>query len=122
MAHALTTDTGECHFDAAAIADNALMLNALVFTASTLPVTGRSKDTLAEEAALFWFERTVVNGFRVLDFSRTPGADTIRRGDTDRHRVELLTGGFLPEDFFQARVSIHRHRFEALRFVIQGWD
>ena len=110
VAHALTAHTRKCHLNAATVADDSLVLDALVFAAGTLPVAGGSENTFTEKAALFRFERTIIDRLRVLYFTGTPGADTIRRGDTDRHTVEFLTSGLIPEDFFQARVSIHRHR------------
>jgi hypothetical protein len=51
VAHALAADAGEGDFDAAAVADDALVLDALVFAAGALPVAGGSEDPLAEEAA-----------------------------------------------------------------------
>jgi hypothetical protein len=48
MTHALATDAGEGYFDAAAVADNALVFDALVFSAGALPIPGRTEDALAE--------------------------------------------------------------------------
>ena len=70
MAHALTAHAGECHFDAAAVADDALVLDALVFAAGTLPVTG----TILV-ADFFWSMLELstgfggTNGFGTLDFT-----------------------------------------------------
>ena len=65
MAHTLTTHAGESHLHTTAVTDDAFVLDTLVFSASTLPVTGRSEDSLTEETAFFWFESTVVDGFRI---------------------------------------------------------
>ena len=107
VAHALTTNAGKGHFNTAAVANDALMLDALILAAGAFPVTGRSEDTLTEQAAFFGLERAVVDGFRVFDFAGGPGTGAVSRGDADRHIVELLAGLGFPEDFFQARVSIH---------------
>ena len=68
VAHALTTHAAQGDLDAAAIADHALVLDALVFSASTLPVLGRTEDSLTEKAALFRFECAVVDRFGVFHF------------------------------------------------------
>ena len=59
----------ERHFDAAAVADDALVLDALVLSAGALPVTGRTEDPLAEETALLRLERAVVDRLRILDLA-----------------------------------------------------
>ena len=66
VAHTLTTNARKSHLYTTAVADNTLVLDTLVLTTSTLPVTSRTEDTLTEETALFRFESTVVNCFRIL--------------------------------------------------------
>ena len=85
VAHALATDAAEGHFDAATVADHALVLDALVFTAGAFPVTGGSEDPLAEETAFFRLEGPVVDGFRVFHLALGPRADDFRgcHGDGD---------------------------------------
>ena len=78
VAHALATNAAEGHFDAATVADHALVLDALVFTAGTFPVTGRPEDALAEETALFGFEGPVVDRLRVFHFALGPRANDFR--------------------------------------------
>ncbi len=75
VSHALTTDLGEGNFNAALLADNATMLQALVLTAQALVVLDWAKDLGAEQAVTFWFERTVVDGFRLLNFTERPRTD-----------------------------------------------
>ena len=45
------------------------MLDALVLAAGAFHVSGGPEDAFAEQAAFFWLERAVVDGFRVDDFS-----------------------------------------------------
>ena len=53
VAHALTAHLGLGDLNAATLTDDALVADALVLTTSTLPVTGRSENALAEQAVLF---------------------------------------------------------------------
>ncbi len=88
MAHALAADFGAGDFDAAAVADDALELDLLVAPAVALPVLDRAEDALAEQAVALRLERTVVDGLRLLDFAVRPGADLVRRGDSDPNFVK----------------------------------
>ncbi len=90
MAHALAPDAGKGDFDAAAIADNAAVLDALVFAAGALPVLDRTEDAFAEETALFGFESAVVDRFRVLHLALGPGADGFRGSDGDPDVVDEI--------------------------------
>jgi len=93
VAHALATDAGQGHLDAAAIADHAAMLDALVLAAGALPVLDRTEDAFAEQTALLGLERAVVDGLGVLDLTLRPRADGFRRRDLDRdvvHQVHLV--------------------------------
>ena len=69
VAHALAADAGEGHLDAAAVADDALVLDALVLAAGALPVAGRAEDALAEETAFLGLEGTVVDRLGILDLA-----------------------------------------------------
>jgi len=66
VTHALATDAAKGNFDTATIANHAFVFDAFVFSSSTLPVTGWSENALTEEAAFFWLEGTVVDGFRIF--------------------------------------------------------
>jgi hypothetical protein len=55
VAHALTAHLGPRDLDAAALADDALVADALVLAAVALPVLGRTEDALAEEPVLLGF-------------------------------------------------------------------
>src|SRR4030095_2922710 len=81
--HAFTTNARECNFHAATVADHALMLDALVFSAGTLPVAGRAKNPFAEKAALLRFKGTVINCLGIFDFAFAPRAHGIARGNAN---------------------------------------
>ena len=69
VAHALATDAGEGHFDAAAVADDVLVLDALVLAAGALVVARRAEDLLAEETARLGLEGAVVDRLGILDLA-----------------------------------------------------
>src|SRR5205807_803469 len=83
MTHAFAPDARQCDFNAAPVADHALVLDALVFSARTFPVPGRPENTFAEKAALLRFERAVINCLRVFDFAFAPGAHGIAGGNAN---------------------------------------
>jgi hypothetical protein len=68
VAHALAANAGEGNFDAAAIADDAAMLDALILSAGAFPVFDRAENAFAEETALFGFEGAVIDGLGVFEF------------------------------------------------------
>ncbi len=90
VAHAFAADARDGDFDAAAIADDVLVLNAFVLAASALVVAHRAEDLLAEETAWLGLEGAVVDGLRVLDLALGPFADGIGRGDRDGNAVERI--------------------------------
>ena len=69
VSHALAADLGTGHFDPATLTDNTLETNPLVLTAGALPVLGRTKDGLAEEAILLGLKCAVVDGLWLLYFT-----------------------------------------------------
>ncbi|VVN45648.1 hypothetical protein PS624_05759 [Pseudomonas fluorescens] len=70
--HALTTNLGQCNFNAALLADHTTVLQALVLTAQALVILYRAKDLGAEQTVTLRFERTVVDGFRLFNFTERP--------------------------------------------------
>ncbi len=92
VAHALATDAGQGDFNTALLADDALVLHALVLAAQAFVVLGRAKDTGAEQAVTLGLERAVVDGFRLLDLAERPRADLFRRGQRDADLVEGRSG------------------------------
>src|SRR3712207_6252418 len=75
---------------AAALADDALVADALVLAAVALPVLGGTEDALAEEAVLLGLERAVVDGLRLGDLAGRPGADLLRAREPDLDRIEVV--------------------------------
>src|SRR4029077_8787792 len=90
VAHALAAGLGARGRHAAALADDALVTDALVLTAVALPVLGRTKDALAEQAVLLGLERPVVDRLRLGPLPRAPGADLLGGGQADLDRVEIV--------------------------------
>ena len=90
VAHALTTHLGLGDLNAATLTDDALVTHALVLTTSTLPVTGRSENALAEQAVLFRLQRAVVNGLGLFNLALRPATDIVSSGQTDAELVEEI--------------------------------
>ena len=90
VAHALTTNAGTGHFDTAALAHDALKADALVLTASALPIAGRTEHLLREQTVTFWLEGAVVDGFRLLDLAVAPTMDILGGSHTDPQLVKLI--------------------------------
>ena len=88
--HALTTNLGQCNFNAALLADHTTVLQALVLTAQALVILYRAKDLGAEQAVTLRFERTVVDGFRLFNFTERPRTDHLRRCQPNTDGVELF--------------------------------
>jgi hypothetical protein len=83
MPHAFETDFGMSYFDTATVADNAAITYAFVFTAITFPVAHRPEYFFAEQTVSLRFERPVIDGFRLGNFSIGPVPDCIGRSQSD---------------------------------------
>ena len=90
VTHALATHLGQCNFDAALLADDATVLEALVLAAQALVVLHRAKDLGAEQAVTLRLEGTVVDGFRLFNFAVGPGPDHLRGCQADSDGIELF--------------------------------
>ena len=90
VAHALAPHLGPRDLDAALVADDALVAHALVLAAGALPVLRRTEDALAEQAVTLRLERAVVDRLRLRHLAARPGANLLRRGERDAHRVEIV--------------------------------
>ena len=88
MPHAITTNTRDCDFDAAAVADHTLVFDTLVFATSALVVAHWAEDALAEKTAWLRLECTIVNRFGILDLATGPFANGLWRGDSNADTVE----------------------------------
>jgi len=69
VAHALAPHLGQCDLDAALLADDALVLHALVFAAQALIVLHRTENTGTEQAVPLGLEGSVVNCLRLFDLA-----------------------------------------------------
>ena len=90
MPHALAAHLCARHLDAAAVADNAFVSDALVLSAVALPVACRSKDALAEEAVTLGLQGTIVDGLRLFYLAVRPCTNFIGRSESDPHRVKIV--------------------------------
>ncbi len=90
VAHALTTHFSLGHFNAALLTNHTAVFQALVLTAQALIVFYRPKDTGAEQTIALRFEGTVVNGFRLFNFTERPGTDHVWRRQSNFDRIKLF--------------------------------
>ncbi len=90
MTHPLAADFGARYFDAAFVADDALIANALVLAARALPVLGRTEDALAEQAVALGLQRPIVDGLGLAHLSPRPLPDLVRRRQLDADGVEII--------------------------------
>jgi hypothetical protein len=90
VAHALAPDLAAGDLDAALVADDALVADALVLAAVALPVLGRTEDALVEQPVLLRLERPVVDGLGLGDLALRPFPDLVRAGERDADRAEVI--------------------------------
>jgi hypothetical protein len=74
MAHPLAADLRDGDFDTALLADDALVLHALVLAAQALIILDRTEDARAEQAVTLGLERAVVDGLGLLDLAEGPAS------------------------------------------------
>src|SRR5882757_3557599 len=91
MAHALAPYARQRDLDRAFLADDALVLHALVLAAQALVVLDRSEDARAEQAVALGLERAVVDSLRLFDLAVGPGQNLFRARDRDTDLVEDLS-------------------------------
>ena len=97
--HALAAHLRLRDLDAALLADDAAVLQALVLAAQALVVLHRPEDLRAEQAVALGLERAVVDRLRLLDLAVRPRTDHLRRCQPDLDRVKVLDRGVLLEEF-----------------------
>src|SRR5437763_11338728 len=90
MTHPLAAHLLPGHFDAAALADDALVADALVLAAVALPVLRRTEDALAEEAVALGLQRAVVDRLGLRYLARRPVANLLARREPDSDRAEII--------------------------------
>src|SRR6266851_4167070 len=89
VAEALAADLAQGDFDSALITDNAAVLHPLVLAAQAFPVGDGAKNLGAKESVALWFERAVVDGLRLGDFSVRPRANFFRARQADANGIEI---------------------------------
>src|SRR3546814_2055012 len=72
MAHPLATDLRDGDLDAALLADDALVLHALVLAAQAFVILDRAEDARAEQAVTLGLERAIVDRLGLLDLAERP--------------------------------------------------
>jgi hypothetical protein len=90
VAHALAAHAAVRDLHAAAVADDALELRALVLAAGALVVALGSEDALAEETIALGTVGAVVDRLGLLDLAEAPGTDVVRACERDLHRAEVI--------------------------------
>src|SRR6202022_1819730 len=93
VAHPLAPHARQRHFDAALLADDALVFHPLVLAAKALVILDRPKDAGAEKPVPLRLERAVVDRLGLLDLAKRPREDLLGRGDRDLDLVERLRSG-----------------------------
>ena len=90
VAHALAAHLGARDFDAALLADDALIADALIFAAVAFPVLGGAEDLLAEEAVALGLLGAVVDGLGFGHFAVRPFPDLFGRCHADLDGVKIV--------------------------------
>src|SRR5439155_537277 len=90
VAHALAAHLLPRHLDAAALADDPLVADALVLAAVALPVLRRTEDALAEETVTLGLERAVVDRLGLRYLAGRPVADLLAGCKPDPNRVKVV--------------------------------
>src|SRR5690242_2663190 len=76
--------------DAALVADDALVADALVLAAGALPVLLWAEDALAEQPVALRLQCPVIDGLGLGDLTARPAPNLIRRGEGDPYGVEII--------------------------------
>src|SRR5262249_3483166 len=90
VTHALAPNLLPRHLDAAALADDPLVADALVLAAVALPVLRRTEDALAEETVTLGLECAVVDRLRLRSLAGRPVADLLAGCKPDPNRIEIV--------------------------------
>src|SRR5260370_10769960 len=88
MTHPLAPHARQRHLDRALLADDALVLHALVLAAQALVVLHRPKDARAEQTVALGLEGAVVDGLGLLDLAVRPAEDLFGTCKRDLDPVE----------------------------------
>src|SRR5271155_2482082 len=121
MAHALAAHARQRDLDAALLADDALILHTLVFTAQALVILDRPEDARAEQAVALRLESAIVDRLRLLDLAERPGQNLFRARDRDLNLIERHGGGDRRERIrdFLVHLCISRGRRSSVTTAIR---
>src|SRR5262247_4082166 len=91
VAHALAPHAREGDLNRALLADDTLVLHALVLAAQAFIVLDRAEDARAEQAITFRLKGAVVDRLRLFDFTVRPRQNLFRARNRDADLVEDLS-------------------------------
>src|SRR5262249_40497054 len=91
VTHALAPYPRKRNLDRALLADDALVLHALVLAAQALVVLDRTEDARAEQAVTLRLEGAIVDGLRLFDLAVGPRQNLLRARNRDADLVEDLS-------------------------------
>ena len=89
MTHTFTTHDGARHFDAALVADDAVVSDPLIFSTVAFPILRRTEDLLAEQSIRFVTLSAIIDRFRFGYFTGRPLHDLFRTRERQSHAVEI---------------------------------
>ena len=92
MRHAFAAHFCLRDFNTALFTYNATVLQPLVLAAQAFIVLDRAEDLGAEQPVALGFERTVIDGLRLLNLTERPGPDHVGRRKTDADCIEVVCG------------------------------
>src|SRR5205814_3656195 len=109
------------HLDAAALADDPLVADALVLAAVALPVLGRTEDALAEEAVALRLQRPVVDRLGLGYLARRPVSDLLAGRKPDPDGIEIVDVQVaLAPSFFSQSVLLIRSQSSSSRSAVSS--
>src|SRR5688572_8741181 len=95
MTHALASYLLLGNFNTAAIADDAFVTNAFIFSAMTFPIFHGTENPLAEQPSHFRLVRSVVDRFRLRYFTVRAFQNRFRRSQADGDLGEVVVDLFI---------------------------
>src|SRR5262245_4640159 len=90
MTHALAPHPRERDLDRALLADDALVLHALVLAAQALVILDRPENARAEQPVALGLEGPIVDGLRLFDLAVRPGQNLFGARDRNPDLVKDL--------------------------------
>ena len=115
MTSTLTTNLLLGYLNTTTVADDSLITDALVFTAGTLLVLGRSKDALAEQTVTFGLIGAIVDGLRLGDLTKRTLEDLFRRSQSDGYLGKVCLYFCI---FLESHILIYYLTIYYLQFTI----